>query len=251
MQPINLEEVTHYVESNIGTFHSQRLDNLRGLKLNDVLKRKNPYLYKAKNMLIAQDLVKSILDAHLSSNEETIFGTFLEGLARFVSQKATSGSKASTKGIDLEFTSEKVTYLVVIKSGPNWANSGQIDDMIEKFKTAKRTLKTNTKGSKVVAVNGCCYGKDNKPDKGEYLKLCGQAFWKFISGDDQLYIQIIEPLSHQAKERSEKFIGEYSKVLNLFTLAFMEDFCDMGVINWTKLVEYNSGATRATLDIFD
>ena len=49
----------------------------------------------------------------------------------------------------------------------------------------------------IVAVNGCCYGRDNKPDKGEYYKYCGQVFWEFISGDDELYRDIIEPLGHQ------------------------------------------------------
>jgi len=32
----------------------------------------------------------------------------------------------------------------------------------------------------IVAVNGCCYGRDNRPDKGDYLKYCGQRFWEFI-----------------------------------------------------------------------
>ncbi|HPK53898.1 MAG TPA: PmeII family type II restriction endonuclease, partial [Smithellaceae bacterium] len=36
-----------------------------------------------------------------------------------------------------------------------------------------------------------CYGKDSNPDKGDYLKLCGQIFWEFISGDENLYTDII------------------------------------------------------------
>jgi type II restriction endonuclease EcoO109I-like protein len=39
----------------------------------------------------------------------------------------------------------------------------------------------------VVAVSGCCYGHENQPDKGDYLKLCGQRFWGFISGNRELY----------------------------------------------------------------
>ncbi|GBE26604.1 modification methylase DpnIIB [bacterium BMS3Bbin03] len=46
------------------------------------------------------------------------------------------------------------------------------------------------------------YGRDNKPDKGEYQKLCGQRFWTFLSGDDLLYTDIIEPLGHKAKEKN-------------------------------------------------
>ena len=48
---INLNDLKIYVEQNIGGFHKSRLDSLRKLKLEDILKRKNPYLYKAKNIL--------------------------------------------------------------------------------------------------------------------------------------------------------------------------------------------------------
>ncbi len=83
MKQINLNNVQKYVEDNIGTFHSKRLQNLEKLKLKLVLERKNPYLFKAKNILTANDLVRNLLDAYLSSQEETIFGDFLEGLAIF------------------------------------------------------------------------------------------------------------------------------------------------------------------------
>jgi len=63
--------------------------------------------------------------------------------------------------------------------------------MKDDFKRAKRTLGTNVSSQKVIAVNGCCYGKDDNPDKGDYLKLCGQRFWEFISGNENLYTDII------------------------------------------------------------
>ena len=43
------------------------------------------------------------------------------------------------------------------------------------------------------------------------LKLCGQKFWEFISGDDGIYTDIIEPLGHQAKDKNEQFMQEYAK----------------------------------------
>ena len=84
MPPINLNDVVSFVEDNIGEFHKRRADSLQNLKLSQVLKRKNPYLFKAKNINDAHDLVKLILDAHLSSQEESVFGEFLEKLAIFV-----------------------------------------------------------------------------------------------------------------------------------------------------------------------
>ncbi len=174
-----------YVESNIGDFHKRRADSLRKLKLTKVLERKNPYLFKAKNVGTAQDLVKTLLDAHLSSQEETIFGEFLEGLAIFVCKQVYGGKKSSAEGIDLEFDKENILYIVSIKSGPNWGNSSQIKRMVDNFKKAQRILRTSNTKLNICAVNGCCYGKINKPDKGDYQKLCGQEFWEFISDDSQ------------------------------------------------------------------
>ncbi|MBL7978872.1 MAG: hypothetical protein JNN12_11085 [Bacteroidetes Order II. Incertae sedis bacterium] len=101
MKALNLDEVSQYIEQNIGIFHQKRIQSLDGLKLSKVLQRKNPYLFKAKNVLTAEQIIRGILDAHISSNEETIFGDWLEGLAISINHKVYGGYKSSIKGIDL------------------------------------------------------------------------------------------------------------------------------------------------------
>lgn len=246
MRPINLNDVTAFVEGNIGRFHERRASSLKNLKLTQVLKRKNPYLFKAKNINDAHDLVKLILDAYLSSQEETIFGEFLEKLAVFVCERVFGGRKSAAEGIDLEFKRDNVLYIVSIKSGPNWGNSSQIKRMVDNFKQAKRILRTGDNRVNIQAVNGCCYGRGNHPDKGDYLKLCGQEFWEFISGNERLYVEIVEPLGYRAKERNEEFLVEYARILNLFTREFMDDFCVDGRIDWDKFIQFNSGKKRLT-----
>lgn len=241
MQPLNLNDVVQYVETNIADFHKRKAENLRKLKLEDVLKRKNPYLFKAKYVTKGQDLVESLLRAHLSSQEESIFGKFLEGLAIFVCSKIYSGKKSSSEGIDLEFERDGVQYIVAIKSGPNWGNSDQIKKMIQNFKRAQRLLREGRPNANILAVNGCCSGKDSKPDKGDYLKICGQEFWELISGNDRLYIDIVEPVGHKAKERNEEFMKEYANIVNIFTRQILNEFCfEDGTIDWEKLVRFNS-----------
>lgn len=243
MKSIEISDVKAHVESNIGSFHIKRLQNLENLKFDYVLKRKNPYLFKAKSILTAHDFVKTLLDAHLSSQEETIFGDFLEGLAIYINEKVYDGKKSSAEGVDLEFTNDQIRYIVAIKSGPNWGNSRQISKMKDDFKKAKRVLRTSNSNLQIVAVNGCCYGRDNKPDKGDYYKYCGQKFWYFISGNENLYIEIIEPLGHRAKEKNEGFIEAYSKIINKFTLEFSQKFCMEGKIDWNGLVKFNSSVS--------
>lgn len=240
MKKLKLDDVVEYVSQNIGSFHSARLESLSKLELKKILIRKNPYLFKAKNVLTSEALVKQLLDAHLSSQEETIFGGFLEGLAIFICGKVYGGGKSSAEGVDLEFQKDGVKYIVAIKSGPNWGNSSQIARMVDNFKKAKRILNTNTSQTNIVAVNGCCYGRERNPDKGDYLKYCGQAFWEFVSGHPDLYTEIIEPLGHQAREKNEEFVKQYAILINRFTSEFSGEFCPDGVIDWKKLVQLNS-----------
>jgi Type II restriction endonuclease EcoO109I len=244
MNQIDIADVSKYVEENIGTFHQKRIAGLTDLKLKRVLGKKNPYLFKAKFVLTAQDIIKSFTDAFISSQEETIFGDWLEGLAIFINTKVYDGWKSGIQGIDLEFDNNGIRHIVTIKSGPNWGNSSQIGKMTTDFKTAKKTLRTSNSQLQIVAVNGCCYGRDNQPDKGDYFKYCGQRFWEFISGDSELYTKIIEPLGHKAKERNDDFIISYSQTINKFTKEFADTFCmDDGSIDWDKLVRFNSSIT--------
>lgn len=182
-----------------------------------------------------------MLDAHLSSHEETVFGDFLETLAIHVCQETYGGRKSAIEGIDLEFDRDGVRYIVSIKSGPNWGNSSQIKKMRDYFRQARKIV-----GNKqhLIAINGCCYGRGNK-DHGDYQKLCGQAFWALISGNDAMYQDIIEPLGHRAKERNEEFGKAYAKVANLFTAEFLRTYClDDGAIDWAKIVAFNSATVK-------
>ena len=160
----------------------------------------------------------------------------------YINAKTFGGKKSSAEGIDLEFDRDGIRWLVAIKSGPNWGNSSQINKMRDNFKKAARIARTGKSKLDVRAVNGCCYGRDETPDKGDFQKLCGQRFWEFISGSENLYIDIIEPLGHQAKHRNDEFDIAYAKVVNRFTESFILDFCVGGAIDWPRLVKFNSAS---------
>lgn len=248
MNQLNLKDVQQYVEENIGKFHEKRISSLDKLKLKTVLRKKNPYLFRAKYLLTAEQIIRSLTDAFISSNEETIFGEWLEGLAIFVNKKVYNGWKSGIPGIDLEFDKDNIRYIVNIKSGPNWGNASQIAKMRGDFKSAMKTLRTSNSGIQVVAINGCCYGRDYKTDKGDHFKFCGQQFWEFLSGNQYLYTQIIEPLGYNSKEKNDVFIESYSRLINLFTQEFARDFClSDGSINWEGLVKYNSSKEEKPL----
>jgi len=123
MDAKTLRRINQYVNENIDLFHDKRLKKIKELKLNDILKCKNPYLFKAKNVNSASEIVLSIIEATLYASEEGLFGTFLEGLAILVAELTCGGQKSGITGVDLELLRNEVRYLVAIKSGQNWGNN--------------------------------------------------------------------------------------------------------------------------------
>lgn len=103
--------------TNFYTSLTQKLDEVN---LTKILKRKNPYLYRAKGINNAVQVVDSILSAYVSSSEETIFGnTFFEPIAIVVS----GGQKAVTEGVDITVDKDNTIYSIAVKSGTSVFNA--------------------------------------------------------------------------------------------------------------------------------
>lgn len=250
MKKLDYEKLNAFIASDvIRPFYEIRLARLESAKLSNISKRKNPYLFKAKNIETAGDLARSILDAFLSSQEETIFGDLMENLAIRVCREVFKGKKAEEgkyKSVDLIFERDKKTYIVGIKSGPNWGNSDQVNTMKRNLKIAKKLLRASLKKNNIVSVNGCMYGRDNNPHKVNkdldlsYYKICGQSFWELISGDDQLYKKLIQPLDKEAKKRDDVFKALYVKKINEMTKDIVQLFYTKGNLDWDKIIDYVS-----------
>lgn len=244
MNKLNLADVTKYVEENIQDFHEKRLAKVNTIKLSDVLRAKNPYLFKAKNVNTASEIIDGILSAFLSSSEEGIFGNWLERLAVFVNKSVYGGQKAMVDGIDLDFIKEGKRYVVAIKSGPNWGNDSQYKKLVDQFNTAKKRAATSGGKEEIICVNGCCYGRSNPSSeykKKGYYKMCGQRFWELISGEPNLFVEIIEPIGYKAEKYNLEFLESYSKVKNRMEKEFLIEYLsDDGSIDWDKLLKFNS-----------
>ena len=55
------EKIAGFIEKNIGHFQQRCLELMQGMSLDNALKKRNPYLLKAKGIELAQDLVKTFL----------------------------------------------------------------------------------------------------------------------------------------------------------------------------------------------
>jgi hypothetical protein len=207
-----------------------------------LLRKKNPYLFRAKNINYAPDLITAVLEARLSSSEEGSFGNFLEALAVYVAEITGGGQKSAAEGIDIELTRDDIRHLIAVKSGQNWGNSSQHKALRHSFKTAVKVLRQSRRVGTLQPTLGICYGKFKTVNNGEYLHIGGQSFWHLISGDKNLYIDLIEPLGYKAEEHDQSFKEEKDHTQNRLLREFINTYCDEhGAIEWPKLLEFVSG----------
>lgn len=223
-------------------FYNSLLSKIDTINIKDIIKRKNPYLYRAKAMQSAAEIVESVLSATVSSSEETIFGNcFFEPLAI----AASGGNKALAEGVDImvEDKSENTIYAIAVKSGPSVFNADSKKRQEQNF-TAARKLAQQAK-SMYEPIIGYSYGKKRSTGKGKptiYRELAGQDFWAELTGDSDFYLKIIKYMGNKPEMYLEKYRESYSKASNRLIRQFTADFCDEdGSINWDRLVQFNSG----------
>jgi len=239
---IDIADIRDYASESIERFHKRQAESLkRVFASRDVLLRRIARNLEDLPTLTLSEAVR--LETARCLQKSADFTEDLKGLALYVC-KSFAGRKSSADGIDLEFERDGTYYIVAIKSGPNWGNSRQISKMRDDFNKAKRILRTNAARRNIAAINGCCYGKVANEDKGDYLLLCGQSFWSFISGIESLYLDIIEPIGREARAPNEEVELLYAGLVNKLTGEVVNQFCDAnGLIDWPALVRFNSSRT--------
>ena len=86
MEPINQnyneDDVKAAIAKALENFYGSLIAKIDAINIKDIMKSKNPYLYRAKSMQTSAEIIDSILQAFVSSSEETIFGNcFFEPIA--------------------------------------------------------------------------------------------------------------------------------------------------------------------------
>lgn len=224
------------VDRFITEFNRKRLERIQEIDIRILLKKKNPYLFISQQVETPEALAEALVSASLSSSDETIFGQTLEKIAIEICSAVFGGRKSTTTGIDLDFEREGIRYLVAIKSGPNWGNSSQIAKLRQDFKQAIRVARQGHPNLNIQAVNGCCYGTANR-DYGDYRKLCGQAFWELISGDDLLFSRLADAINQAA---ANGYRSHIAGAVDRITGQLRDVWSESGLINWNSIIAHNS-----------
>ena len=243
IEPLNTSyneaEVIEAISVALTEFYASLTKTLDSIDVDKILKRKNPYLYRAKGINSAGQIVDGILAAYVSSSEETVFGnTFFEPIAIVVS----GGQKAVTEGVDITIDKDNTIYSVAVKSGTSVFNADSRKRQEQNFQAAQKRAQQAKKA--FLPVVGYGYGKKKTmPGKEKfYLELAGSDFWEWLTGDPTFYTKIIEFMGTRPDEYAKQFEEAYSKAENRMIREFTIKYCkEDGSIDWDTLIKFNSG----------
>ena len=236
----NEEAIIKAIAESLDNFYTSLIAKVDDLNIKKVMKRKNPYLFRAKAMNGASQIVEAILAAFISSSEETIFGNvFFEPIATAAAQ----GQKALAEGVDIMVERGDTIYAIAVKSGTSVFNSDSRKKQEQNFTAASKLAQQAKK--RFVPIIGYGYGKKKTTNKGLpkfYEELAGKDFWQELTGDEEFYIKLIRFMDELPEKYIANFDESYQKAANRLVKEFTNEFCkDDGSIDWEKLVIFNSG----------
>ena len=243
LEPLNTgydeQRVISAVSKALTEFYDSLTSTLDKVNIDKVLKKKNPYLYRAKGINSASQIVENILSAYVSSSEETVFGnTFFEPIALVVS----GGQKAVTEGVDITVDKDNTIYSIAVKSGTSVFNADSKKRQEENFRSAQKRVQQAKKVFFPVIGYGYGRKKAKKDNEKIYQELAGKDFWYWLTGDPEFYTKIIRYMGKQPEKYARKFEKSYAEAENRLVRAFTIKYCNEdGSIDWDALVKFNSG----------
>ena len=182
----NEDVIVEAIATALDNFYTNLIKKVDSLNVKAVMKRKNPYLFRAKAMNGAAQIIDAILAAFVSSSEETIFGNvFFEPIATAAAQ----GQKALAEGVDIMVERDNTIYAIAVKSGTSVFNADSRKKQEQNFMAASKLAQQAKK--RFVPIVGYGYGKKKASNRGLpkfYMELAGKDFWTELTGDEEFYI---------------------------------------------------------------
>lgn len=240
MATIPPAQLSKLIEKCLTDFYDRRFKAIDDLDLKKILSRKNPYLFRAIGTEQASEIVKQILQAYMSSSDETIFGdAYFEQIAQNLPNVVASDGA----GADFKIEDETTIRDYSLKSGPNPFNAAQREKQNTQFMEMRaRLAKMRKKFDPVLAYS---YGRRIKPADGKriYRETSGQEFWAEVTGDSDFYLKLIRLMGSIPQRRKEEYQHVWDAAVNRLELEFLKAFCfpEDGRIDWEKLTAFVSG----------
>jgi hypothetical protein len=248
---ISKESLDQEISRLLNILYDKRFAKLAEIDLNRLLK-KNPYLFRSIGLNDASELIVAMLDAFLSSSDETLFGNeFFEPLAFWTAKNAVlvehenreSVTVGSASGTDLAIETANSYLAIAVKSGTNIFNSQSTKGQSSEFLELKSRLRKL--GKEIRPILGYGYGRNKAAKSSKTEKHAGQAFWYLLSGEKDFYLRISDSIGEIALEHRQEYMEFYNKTKNRLLKQLVINFVDdEGALDWHKIVEFNSSIGR-------
>jgi Type II restriction endonuclease EcoO109I len=243
------KELDFRIKELLSALYKKRFDALQKLKLTELL-AKNPYLYRSIGGTNPFKFLEKILQARISSSDETIFGNdFFEPLAFWSATKASENLPLTTVNIgagagqDIAIENAQEYLAISVKSGKNIFNAQSDKGQTIEFSALASRVKKNKKQFRKII--GYAYGRKVAKKETEVEKLAGQVFWKLLTGELDFYIRLSQSIGKCSVGHCEA----YEKAFELKTSALLKEFSidyisDSGEIRWDEIVKFNSAEIK-------
>jgi len=214
------------------TFARPLAEKLRSLRMRDIIRGKNPYLYRASGVATCEDLVRRAFQDYVSASVEGYFGSFFESVARIVS----GGVKPVGGGeVDLDVREGDVARLYAIKSGAKGFNSSSYDKAKRDLESAERRLRQDR--VRVEKKIGFGYGRRRTDFKEGIERLSSKDFWAELSGDDAFYAKLLEVCA----ALSPLYTGDMAAPFEALLGEARGLFCAGQTVDWDRVLALVSG----------
>jgi hypothetical protein len=226
-----------FISSQQDAMVSSWAEKLATIGLRQLFKKLDrPFSCRSMHGKASGQIVQELLDSVLDRADENFVEVLLPGLARHIALQ--SGYVCNPDaGVDIEMERDGKRYLIAVKSGKAWGDATQHKKLRENFASAVRVLRQSKHVGEIQPTLGICYGRFKQIDNGNYLHIGGKDFWELISGEPDLYMDIIEPIGYRAKELNDAFHEKRDRAMNRMVREFTERFCmEDGSIDWPKIV---------------
>jgi hypothetical protein len=230
---VSVSTAQSIVDDFAATFSGPLMNQLGSIRIRDILKRKNPYMYAASGIQSCADLVRRALNDFVSSSTETLFGNFLERMALTIS----GGHKSATQGVDIERRRENLAELYVVKSGPAAFNSASRRDAERSLDIAERRLRQgNVQVQKYI---GFAYGRKRTTVLRGVTVLSSKDFWARLSGRGDFHQRLLDACAALSGLFLQPAIVATGQ--RLLQEAHSNNLCVNGNINWNRVLQLVSG----------
>ena len=194
-QPQWWNEARPEIDDILSVFTQELADRLSQPSRN-IIRGKNPFLFRMRTSGDASQFADMALSAFLSSSEETKFGKVLEKIAVVVCRHGRNGRESGIANVDLEYDDGSTRTVVQVKSGPRWGGASQRNALAQSFISTSATLRQN--GLTPICIEGICYGRSGTRDLGTHLRITGNAFWEEVSGSPHTASNVLGAISSHA-----------------------------------------------------